>query len=53
MKKFAFTYEDIAKTTGLSVQTIKNKVVNKEFDPKVLNSLSCFIAKYVLEKAQK
>jgi hypothetical protein len=43
--KFTYTYQDIASTAGLSLQTVWKYARTKKFDPKSLESVVSFIIK--------
>lgn len=45
--KFKYTYKDIADITGLKVETIRQYVFRKKFNPYNLASVVKFIAEYL------
>lgn len=46
LHKFIYTYQDIAKATRLSINTIRRYACQGKLDPNSLESVSRFIAKY-------
>lgn len=53
VKRFEYTFEDIAQATGLSVRSLYNHVAKGDLDPASLVSVSAFIVTRRLKKPEK